>query len=567
MIKQNLFSVSSVCLTFVLLSGCDSSSSGPMSVAVSCEAALPNESDQQAYLQLGGPFDSLQHVSGVKMTRMIDNEIRKRMCDEEIAGLGLGLVWHGNLVYVKGYGWARGFPRASDSSPQVMVRGQRTRFRWASVSKTVTGLAASIAAQEVFPDGSPLFDLDSELTPSYRGCDGQGQNCIFSPPGAYHTNWDEEDDESDWSNVFLLSLTSADEPITIRMLLANRSGTMHYGQYDPGWANSGVPSESAKSLNEGFGWAVDQFTSNPLLFLPGTRYNYSSFGFNMAGTALDVVTTPVIGGFWPYVAQRVASKTQPSPMVFFHPDDLYDPQYQSAPWFTSGNRASGYYRDSDSNQILRRDPIGDVSWKLPGGGFISTVADMALYAHGLLNFRFLSEARSDDMWTPQASIITGEIGLNSGYALGFNVDINLGERRVAHNGRQQSARTRLVLYPDGEDPSVGKLAIVLMSNSEYANLPAMADAIDELLREPLIPDPTSELSILHQSGNPDGTSLSFVDGRGRVMSYLDPENDFLAAPSFRVPTEHTYNFSLDRSRQVPSPDPDMGRRDDLGEAP
>ncbi|MCH8498236.1 MAG: beta-lactamase family protein [Marinobacter sp.] len=565
MINQNVCTLSAACLALGLLAGCDSSSSGPTSLAASCASTLPNETDQQAYLQLGGAFDTLKHVSGEKMTRMIDNEIRKRMCDERIAGLGLGLVWHGNLVYVKGYGWARGYRGAGDNSPQVMVRGQRTRFRWASVSKTVTGLAASIAAQEVFPDGSPLFDLDSELTLAYRGCDDLGQGCVFSMPGAYYTNWDEEDDESDWSGVFLLSLTSADAPITVRMLLANRSGIMHYGQYDPGWANGGVPSESAKSLNDDFGWAIDQFTSNPLLFLPGTRYNYSSFGFNMAGTALDIVTEPVIGGFWPYVAQRIASKTQPSPMVFFHPDDLYDPQYQSAPWYTAGNRASGYYRDSDTNQILRRNPIGDVSWKLPGGGFISTVADMALYAEGLLNYRFLSEARSNEMWTPQEGIVTGGMTPTSGYALGFNMSVNYGERMASHNGRQQSSRTRLVIYPDGEDPSVGKLAIVLMSNSEYADLPAMADAIDALLREPLIPDPASQLSILHQSSSPDGTSLSFVDGRGRQLTYLDPENDFLAAPDFRVPTGHSYNFSLDRTRQVRSSDPDMGQRDDLGD--
>ncbi len=119
------------------------------------------ETDEQAYLQFGGAFDQLRHDEGpgnapVKMTTKIDHFVKQYMCENDIAGLGLGIVWQGNLVYVKGYGLARGYstPGVGDDVP---VRGQRTRFRWASVSKCLTGVASVIATRKRMLRASPIW--------------------------------------------------------------------------------------------------------------------------------------------------------------------------------------------------------------------------------------------------------------------------------------------------------------------------------------------------------------------------------------------------------------------------
>lgn len=303
--------------------------------------------------------------------------------------------------------------------------------------------------------------------------------------------------------------------------------------------------------NQGFVWAVDYVAFKPLLFVPGDQYNYSSFGFNMAGAALDTAVQGQ-GGYWPYVKARIAEKTEPAAMQFFHPDDIYDDQYAQAPWFTEQNRADGYFLDDDTNVVEHIETLTDVSYKLPGGGFISTIADMALYAEGLLNYRFLSQARSDEMWTPQRAIVEGSGSTpTTGYALGFDMAIRSGERAAIHNGAQQAARSRLVIFPDGEDPSVGKLGIVVMSNSEHLDAKGITDGVEALLREPL-PEPEPENRLM-ASGDPNGTPYSKTDGRGRIVQYNDTDLDFLREIAFQIQTDHRYNPAYDPSISEPSP--------------
>lgn len=502
------------------------------------------ETDEQAFLDIGGAFDQLRHDEGnnppIKMTTKIDNYVRTYMCQNKVPGLALGIVWQGNIVYMKGYGLARGYGTAS-LADDMPVRAQQTRFRWASVSKTVTGTASVIATKELDAGGQPLFDLDASLQGNYR-C--TNEICVFDLPTTWYPDWFTSIEDDDWPlDIEAIPGNQGNYDFTPRRLLANRCGVMHYGEGDPNGA-SGVPSEALKQANPGFVWAIDQWTGEPLVRLPGGIYNYSSFGFNMAGAALDWA---VPGTYWSYVKSRIADVTQPSPMLFFHPDDVYDPQYAAAPWFTAQNRVHGYRKDEGGNVLVNTVP-GDVSYKLPSGGFISTVADLTLYAHGLLHNHFLDPAATEELWTPQDNLVQGlPGGPATGYALGFSIGQQSGERVVAHSGKQQDGTSRLLLFPDGEDPSVGQLAIVVMSNAEFAGPGTVANAIEAFLR-----NPWSEASILVFEGRvPRNLAHAEEDAAQRLAYgpyvddgfYLEPERDLYDvgnAAEFRVQA-HRYN--------------------------
>ena len=480
--------MSVVYLALVFVSGCQNPDT----------CVIVSETDEEAYLQIGGPFDLLKHDEGPgqeprKMTEAIDQLVRQQMCLQEVAGLGLGIVWQGNLVYVKGYGFARGWNDADKIA--VSVHGQSTRFRWASISKTVTGLAAMIASQEVDGQGNQAFDLNASILQAwdYRGCKNDGiTDCNLYLPPWYFEGWFEDMEDEDWDPPLTVKFLPIDaqHKITPRSLLANLAGFMHYNEGNPNWA-SGKPPEAEKEANHenGFIWAFPYLTGLPLIDKPTARYNYSSFGFNVAGGALENALSKYGYSYWTYVKSRIANKTEPSPTMFFHPDDIYSDVYNAAPYFTAQNRAEGYNKDSDSGVVSATNKLAGVQYKLPSGGFVSTTADLALYAEGLQNYRFLSMSKSDELWTPQKSIVEGQSAPNptTGYALGFNIGTQSGERMVYHNGGQENAASRLVIFPDGLDPSVGKLGIVIMSNAQHMNKSAFTDAIEALLRNPVIP--------------------------------------------------------------------------------
>ncbi len=373
-------------------------------------------------------------------------------------------------------------------------------------------------------------------------------------------------EEGDWPLTELPIPARGDYPITPRRLLANRAGVQHYSDSDPALPG-GTPSEGDKMANPGFLWALSYWTDNPLVLLPGTGWNYSSFGFNMAGAALDVA---VPGQYFDWVRTRIAEMTVPSEMLFLHPDDVYDPTYDGAPWFTTANRAYGYAK-TEEGVIVQNQTPGDVSYKVPSGGFISTTADMALFAEGLLNNRFLDEAGMDEVLTPQANRVLGiEPPPTSGYALGFSIGQRSGERFVAHNGGQQDAASRLCFFPDGEDPSVGKLAIVVMSNTRYLNRNAITNGVEALLRNPYVDLQGPIVFNGNEPRNPDWAAddLASRDAMengpfANDGTYAQPDLDRYRAPVFRVDTSHRYDPNYEWDAPVESPD-EVGEDDEPG---
>lgn len=118
------------------------------------------------------------------------------------------------------------------------------------------------------------------------------------------------------------------------------------------------------------------------------------------------------------------------------------------------NRAQGYQKSKTGE--LENSGLADTSYKIPGGGFISTVEDLAKFAIAMQSATLVKKETLDQMWT---SLKTRD-GKATGYGLGWGVNERNGMKEVDHGGAQQRVSTYLYTIPEKG------LAVVLMTNLE-----------------------------------------------------------------------------------------------------
>lgn len=318
----------------------------------------------------------------------MDSAIQAEMAREKVVGLAIGIIEHGRIEYLKGYGLA-------DREKQVPVTTE-TMFRWASCSKPMT----AIAAMQLVEQGR--LDLDADV------------------------------------RKYVPEFPDKGVIVTVRDLLCHESGIPHYAN------GKVIATERTYDTPHPFAdpvMSLDKFKESPLLFKPGERFSYSSYGYVLLSAVVQRA-----GGekFADQVAERIA---RPLGMATFQPD------YQ---WMNIPNRAVGYRR---VDGFIMRSTDTDQSWKWGAGGYISDIDDFARFAKGLLHGHLVRPETERQMWTSQKTTD----GLATGYGLGFEVLDNAKGKliKVSHDGGQEKTRTRLVLYP-GLDSGV-----VVMTNCEW----------------------------------------------------------------------------------------------------
>ena len=262
----------------------------------------------------------------------IDRAIQAEMEEQRIVGLALGCIRDGQVVYTKGFGF-------EDRERRIPVSGQ-TLFRWASVSKPLTAIAAWQLVEK------QRLDLDADV------------------------------------RTLVPEFPDKGTKITARQLMCHQGGIVHYTNGKLIRTRRNYPTEHPF---EDCVLALDTFRESPLVAPPGTRFSYSTHGYILLSA---VVQRAGRQKFADQVAERIA---RPLGMTTLQPD------YQ---WKTLPHRAIGYrLRD---NRVVESTNT-DVSWKLGGGGFVSNVRDMALLASGLINGRLVSADTQTRMWTPQTT--------------------------------------------------------------------------------------------------------------------------------------------------------------------
>lgn len=195
-------------------------------------------------------------------------------------------------------------------------------------------------------------------------------------------------------------------PITVREILSHTSGLPFKSALEQ-------PTLDLLPLRVGVG----SYAMTPLLFEPGSKYQYSNAGINTAGRIIEVVSgTP----YEKFLDQRL-----------FGPLSMKDTTF----WPDAGQLArlaKSYKPNADKSGLEEikitqlKYPLGDRSRQpMPAGGLFSTAQDLSRFCRMVLNGgvfegkRYLSQAAVKEMTTRQtAASIPQSYGL--GWAVGKN---------------------------------------------------------------------------------------------------------------------------------------------------
>jgi CubicO group peptidase (beta-lactamase class C family) len=125
-------------------------------------------------------------------------------------------------------------------------------------------------------------------------------------------------------------------------------------------------------------------------------------------------------------------------------------------------RTRWYHKDKAG--VVQNAGVLDSSYKIPGGGLISSADDMAEFEIAIMDNRVLRSATRAMMWTPQKAAD----GSQNGYALGWGTGVRLGIAVVGHTGGQQGTSTSILLAPER------RAGVVVLANMDNIDSDALA---------------------------------------------------------------------------------------------
>jgi CubicO group peptidase (beta-lactamase class C family) len=305
----------------------------------------------------------------------------QQMFLDKVPGLSIGFI-KDDFIWVKGYGYADLENRAP-AKPE-------SAYRLASVTKTMT----AIAVLQLVEAGK--IDLDAEV-----------QTYVPSFP------------KKKW-------------PVTVRLLLGHLGGISHYRNHDV---------ESRIKVHKDTQEALAVFQDFELVARPGTRYNYSSYGYNLLGAVVEAASGMPYGD---YIQKHIFEPLGMENSRMDNPADIIP------------NRVRGYRLIRGE---VKNSEYVDISSRFAAGGTRSTVIDLLKYARGVMEGKLLRE----ETWKQMFSSMATQAGFLTGYGMGWKVRPLKGHFQVSHGGGQPETTTYLLILP-GE-----KFAVALGSNLERTN--------------------------------------------------------------------------------------------------
>jgi CubicO group peptidase (beta-lactamase class C family) len=241
-----------------------------------------------------------------------------------------------------------------------------------------------------------------------------------------------------------------DDPVTTRQVLGHIGGIRHYKsetQDDPELGNTRHFDDTVQS-------GLKFFAADPLVARPGTAFHYSTQGFTLIACVIEGASGEKYVDF---VRRNVL---QPVGMLHTQPDD----RFAIIPYRTR------FYEKTKSGDVRNADFL-DSSYKIAGGGWLSSADDMANFAVALLNDRLMQRSTRDLMWT---SLKTSD-GKQTEYALGWGTGKDLGLPDVGHGGGQQGTSTFILMVPERQ------AGVVVLINLESADASALATELMKIL--------------------------------------------------------------------------------------
>jgi CubicO group peptidase (beta-lactamase class C family) len=125
-----------------------------------------------------------------------------------------------------------------------------------------------------------------------------------------------------------------------------------------------------------------------------------------------------------------------------------------------------FYHKTESGDVQNADFL-DSSYKIPGGGWLSSAEDMARFEVAILNDKLIKRATRDLMWTP----LKPSDGSKDRYGLGWGAGDDVGIAVVGHTGGQQGTSTAFLIAPAQRD------GVVVLTNMEGSDPDKLAREI------------------------------------------------------------------------------------------
>jgi CubicO group peptidase (beta-lactamase class C family) len=316
--------------------------------------------------------------------RAFEEFVREQMEKNKIPGLTVGFI-KDDYVWVKGFGYA-------DVENKVPAKAESS-YRLASVQKSMT--AAAIL--QLVEQGK--INLDAEV------------------------------------QTYVPYFPKKKFPITVRQLLYHLGGIPHYVNRD---------AEQHIKVHKTTREAIAIFENFDLVAEPGTKFSYSSYGYNLLGAVIEGASGQ------PYADYMREHVWGPLGMSGTRMDDPLD---------LIPDRVRGYQL---INGALKNSEFIDVSSRFAAGGARGTVLDLLKFMRGLNDGKLLSQGSVALMYAPtktRGGSISG-FPKTAGYAMGWNLVPQKSGLVVINDGGQQETRTFILNFP------AKKFALAVAQNLE-----------------------------------------------------------------------------------------------------
>ena len=331
---------------------------------------------------------------------------RASLTEKNLPGLSVAVGIGSDIVWTEGFGWA-------DLEKKVKVE-PRTRFRIGTASTALTSAAVGLLIEK------GQLNLDDEIQPYV--------------PVYPQKQW----------------------PVTLRQLMGHVAGVRNDGG-DEG------PLLSAHCEHPVEG--VQAFAKYPLLFEPGTRYRYSSYGWILMSAVVEAAADEPLLTF---MRKQI-----------FEPLDMDDTIADSAAE-ASAHRATAYFPRFGGDPRYGPDLMREIDYSCYAGssGFVSTPTDLVRFAIAINSGTLLQPATVQLFQTSQR-LASGE---ETGYGLGWDLEtVTLAGKQtsvVGHDGDSLGGMVAsFMTFPEHG------LVVSVMSNTSYADTFAVAVNIAQAFAE------------------------------------------------------------------------------------
>jgi CubicO group peptidase (beta-lactamase class C family) len=349
------------------------------------------------------------------------------------------------LVFLVGSGSLRGQSNGLSAEKRAQIEKAASSFMAAN---SVPGISAAVVlnGEPAWSDGFGMADLENFVPATSFTLFRLGSISKPITATAILQLWERGRLDLDAEvQKYCPAFPKKEWPITTRELLGHLGGIRHY---NPG-GKGDVPEDSARHFSS-MVESLQLFANDPFVAKPGTKFHYSTYGYTLLGCVLEGAASEKYAG---YVKENV-----------FEPAGMEETQVDN--FFAVIQHRTRWYHKNTSG-IVENAGVLDSSYKIPGGGLVSSADDLARYAAAMLADKLVKPATRELMWTSQKTAD----GVPTGYGMGWGLSKKFDLSTVEHGGGQQGTSTFIMLVPER------RAGVVVLANMDNLDAGALSRQI------------------------------------------------------------------------------------------